>query len=219
MKRSRVLRRAAIVLLWLVVAALVYVLVTFGQVWWTARSDGAGPADAILVLGAAQYDGRPSPVFESRLDHAADLYAAGLAPVVVVTGGSAPGDTGSEANAAFAYLRGRGVPEAAIRQEVHGLTSYESIAASARFLAEEGRRRVLLVSDGWHLRRSRAIAESVGLEAATSPAPGSPYSTGAALRQMVRETAGLAVGRIIGFRRLDRLADLSADVAGAAPGI
>jgi uncharacterized SAM-binding protein YcdF (DUF218 family) len=205
-----VIRRTATAALWLGVAALLYVSATFAQVWWTAGHDGARQADAILVLGAAQYDGTPSPVFRARLDHAADLFGRGLAPVVVVTGGRQEGDVTSEAWTAYGYLRERGVPDAALRVEVDARTSYESIAASARFLADEGRREVLLVSDGWHLRRSAAIARSVGLDPATSPAPGSPYSRGGAIRQMVRETAALSLGRIIGFRRLDRLDEVTA---------
>ena len=99
---------------WVIIIALVYAVVTFAQVWWAAGADRAEPADAIVVLGAAQYDGDPSPVFAARLDHAADLYGQGLAPVVVVTGGRQPGDTVSEARAADAYLQERGVPATAL---------------------------------------------------------------------------------------------------------
>lgn len=185
---------------------LLYVAGTFGQVWLTASTDRARPADAILVLGAAQYDGRPSPVFAARLDHAADLYARGMAGVVVVTGGRQPGDTYSEANVADAYLQQRGVPASALRLEVDGTTSYLSLAASARFLAREGVTEVILVSDGWHLARSAEIARSVGLQPHTSPAPSVLWSSAAQLKLMARETVGLAVGRLIGFRRLDHMA-------------
>lgn len=191
---------------WVIIIALVYAVVTFAQVWWAAGADRAEPADAIVVLGAAQYDGDPSPVFAARLDHAADLYGQGLAPVVVVTGGRQPGDTVSEARAADAYLQERGVPATALRLEVDGRTSYESLAASARFLTREGIEEVILVSDGWHLGRSAEIARDVGLVPRTSPAPGSVYTASTAVKQMVRETAGLAIGRLIGFRRLDNLA-------------
>lgn len=182
-----------------------YVAVTFAQVVIAARTDSARPSDAIVVLGAAQYDGRPSPVFQARLDHAADLHARGLAPIVVVTGGRGDGDDLSEANAADAYLQRAGVPAAALRLETGGRTSYESLAASARFLRTEGVADVLLVSDGWHLARASAIAREVGLDPVGSPSPGSPYSAVRALEQMARETAGLAMGRLIGFRRLDNL--------------
>jgi uncharacterized SAM-binding protein YcdF (DUF218 family) len=197
------------VLAWLLAGVLLYLAATFAQVWWTAGRDRAQAAEAILVLGAAQYEGRPSPVFRARLDHAAALYAQGIAPVVVVTGGQQAGDRVSEARTADAYLQAQGIPAEALRLEVDGRTSYESLAASARFLADEGIDEIVLVSDGWHLRRSAAIAASVGLTAHPSPAPGSPYSTVGALQQMARETVGLSLGRIIGFRRLDRLASLA----------
>lgn len=180
-----------------------YVGITFGQVVTTARTDRAQPAQAIVVLGAAQYSGRPSPVFAARLDHAADLYAQGLAPVVVATGGRQDGDVVTEARTADAYLQQRGVPADALRLETTSRTSYENIAASARILLGEGLDRVILVSDGWHLERASAIARDVGLQPHPSPAPGSPYSAASALEQMVRETVGVAVGRLIGFRRLD----------------
>ena len=112
----------------------------------------------------------------------------------------------SEARAADAYLQERGVPATALRLEVDGRTSYESLAASARFLTREGIEEVILVSDGWHLGRSAEIARDVGLVPRTSPAPGSVYTASTAVKQMVRETAGLAIGRLIGFRRLDNLA-------------
>jgi uncharacterized SAM-binding protein YcdF (DUF218 family) len=204
-----VVRRVAVVASWLLLAVVVYLLATFAQVWWTAGRDRAAPAQAIVVLGAAQYEGEPSPVFRARLDHAAGLYARGIAPVVVVTGGRQPGDRLAEANAADAYLQSVGVPRTALRLETGGRTSYESLAASAGFLDDEGIRDVVLVSDGWHLRRSAAIAEAVGLRPRTSPAPGSPYSPAGALQQMAREAVGLAVGQVIGFRRLDRLSALT----------
>lgn len=193
------------VVAWALVAILAYIALTFAQVAITAARDQAEPADAILVLGAAQYNGQPSPVFAARLDHAAALYAQGLAPIVVVTGGRQDGDAQSEANAADAYLQANGVPASALRLEVNGRTTYESIAASARFLTHEEVRDVILVSDGWHLERSAAIAADVGLVPHPSPAQDSPYTTGSALQQMLRETTGLAVGRLIGFRRLDNL--------------
>ncbi|MEE8602670.1 YdcF family protein [Euzebya tangerina] len=204
-------RRLFALLSWLLLAAVLYVGVTFGQVWWTATHDEATPSQAIVVLGAAHYDGRPSPVFQARLDHAATLYRQGLAPRVVVTGGQGSGDSVSEGWAGYTYLTSLGVPDEDLQLETGGRTSYESLAASARFLARDGIADVILVSDGWHLRRSVAIADEVGLQARPSPAPGSPYSDDAARRQMLRETAGLAVGQIIGFRRLDRLTGLAAD--------
>lgn len=189
----------------LVAVAIGYLAITFGQVATAAAAPSAPRGDAIVVLGAAHYQGRPSPVFSGRLDHAADLYLAGVSPIVVVTGGRQPGDVVSEANVADAYLQRRGVPAAALRLEVDGRTSYESLAASARFLRAEGIEDVVLVSDGWHLARSAAIARDVGLDPTVSATPVSPYSTVGALQQMLRETFALALGRLIGYRRLDRI--------------
>lgn len=187
------------------VAVLGYLAATFVQVWRTAAAVPTRPAQAIVVMGAAQYNGRPSPVFAARLDHAADLYRDGLAPLVVVTGGRRPGDSFSEASSADLYLQAAGVPPEALLLETQGRTSYESLAATARFLMERDIRDVIVVSDPWHLHRSAEIAERVGLQPRLAGAPASRYSTITALRQMLRETAAVAVGRIIGYRRLDRL--------------
>ena len=136
--------------------------------------DQATTADAIAVLGAAQYNGRPSPVFRARLDHAATLYQRGLAPVVLVTGGVGSGDTVSESDVGRRYLLKAGLPEGAIV----ALPAAASTAASLRGVAEWFRgkdsRRVLLVSDGFHMLRLQIIAERLGLAPFTSPAPNSP---------------------------------------------
>jgi uncharacterized SAM-binding protein YcdF (DUF218 family) len=179
---------------------VVYLAVTFVQVWSTARSDQAAPADAIVVLGAAQYDGAPSPVLRARLDHSVDLYRAGHAPLIVVTGGRQEGDRFTQAMAGYRYLRDRGVPDEALLLEVDGTSTYTELAATARILRARGLDRVLMVSDGYHSRRLLAIAAEVGLEGAVSPT-----DTTYGIRQLARETAAVAVGRIIGFRRLDSL--------------
>lgn len=182
-----------------VIGVLLYLGGTFAQVYAAAQRDGADAAGAIVVLGAAQYDGRPSPVLQRRLDHAAALYRRDLAPIVVVTGGSKPGDRFTEAGAGASYLRRAGVPDAALRLEVDGTSSWESIAATARFLREEGVTDVLLVSDAYHSYRIAAIADEVGLDAATSPSSTSVHPAEAALW---RETAAVALGRIVGYRRI-----------------
>ena len=186
-------------------AAVLYVGFTFVQVWLSGRHDGARRAQAIVVLGAAQYDGRPSKVLRARLDHAADLFKQGLAPIIVVTGGRAVGDRFTESAAGANYLHGRGVPDEAILREASGRNSWESLAASARFLRARGIHDVVLVSDPFHAARITAIAGELGLRAASSPTRTSPISGASELRHMVTETAQLAVGRIIGFRRLVRV--------------
>lgn len=179
-----------------------YFAVTFAQVWTTAQRDRARPAEAIVVLGAAQYNGRPSAVLRARLDHAADLYGRRLAPVVVVTGGRAEGDRFTEATASANYLHRRRVPDAAILREASGRTSWESLAASARFLRARGIDDVVLVSDPFHSARIEAIAKELRLHATTSPTRTSPIRGTAALRHMVHESVLLGVGRIVGFRHL-----------------
>ena len=191
------------------VAALLalYRVVTFGQVWWTARQDDATEAQAIVVLGAAQYDGTPSPVFQARLDHALDLYEQGLAPTIVVTGGNQPGDRFTEAAAGANYLLANGVPEEDIRREVDAHNSWESLAAVARILDDEGVDEVILVSDPYHSFRVGQIARELGMTPHLSPTRTSPASNFSELRSMVRETMAVSVGRFLGYRRLVRIDD------------
>ncbi|MDP9020369.1 MAG: YdcF family protein [Actinomycetota bacterium] len=188
-----------------VVAVVAYLGVTFLQVWHASRSNDVHAAQAIIVLGAAQYGGAPSPVLRARLDHAVDLFRREVAPVVAVTGGRRPGDRATEASAAAGYLIGRGVPEGALRLETAGENSWQSLAAAARFLQQEGIREVVLVSSPYHAFRTERIAEEVGLEGHASPAPGSGVGGTPELVRMGRETVAVAVGRVIGHRRLVNL--------------
>ena len=181
-----------------VVLVASYVAATFVQVWQASRHDGRVRADAIVVLGAAQYNGVPSPVLRQRLDHALDLYMEGLAPLVVVTGGRQPGDRFTEATAGYNYLREHGLTDEVIRKEVQGASTYESLASVARFWRDEGISDVVLVSSPAHSRRVADIAEEVGLRATVSPTSGS-----ASFRALARETAAVSIGRLVGYRRLD----------------
>ncbi len=191
------------------VAALLalYLVVTFAQVWWTSRQDDAVDAQAIVVLGAAQYDGTPSPVFRARLDHALELYEQGLAPTIVVTGGNQPGDRFTEASAGANYLLAHGVPEQDIRREVDAHNSWESLAAVARILDDEGVDEVILVSDPYHSFRVGQIARELGMTPHLSPTRTSPASSFSELRSMVRETMAVSIGRFVGYRRLVRIDD------------
>lgn len=203
--RRRLVSRLLVRLLLAGVGILaVYVVITFVQVYRAKDHDGARPADAIIVLGAAQYDGRPSPVLQDRLDHALALYEDGIASTIVVTGGRQAGDRFTEATAGYNYLRERGVPDEALLKEVGGRSTYESLAASARFLRERDLTSVVLVTDGYHAFRVGAIAEDLGLDAAVSPTE-TRLSNTDELRQIGRETLAVAVGRIIGWNRLFRL--------------
>jgi uncharacterized SAM-binding protein YcdF (DUF218 family) len=211
----RLLRRVAATL---VVITTGYFALTFVQVWLAGRHDDARKAEAIVVLGAAQYDGRPSPVLAARLDHAADLYQQGLAPVVVVTGGRAEGDRFTESSASANYLHTKGVPDDAILREVQGRNSWQSLAASSRFLKARGITDVVLVSDPFHAARIMGIADELGLEAVTSPTRTSPIEGVAEFRHLLTETAQVALGRIIGFRRMVRAGEVGREVGGAVLG-
>lgn len=183
------------------VALMVYLGVTFVQVWRAAGGDAARPAQAIVVFGAAQYNGKPSPVLAARLDHAVNLYRRKLAPVIVVTGGGQPGDRFTEATASADYLLRRGIPDANVLREVSGTSSWQSLAAAASFLADRGIKEVILVSDPFHSLRIRAMASELGLDGYPSPTRTSPIRGLNELQYMARETAAVAAGRIIGFRR------------------
>jgi vancomycin permeability regulator SanA len=185
----------------LVMVAVAYLAVTFGQVWSASRRDEARPAQAIVVFGAAQYNGRPSPVLRARLDHATDLWRRKVAPVIVVTGGSQPGDRFTEATASANYLIGRGVPDSKILREVSGHSSWQSLAAVKAFLDDRHIDHVVLVSDPFHSYRIRAMAEELGLEGNVSPTRTSPIAGAGALPHFARETLAVSVGRVIGFRR------------------
>jgi uncharacterized SAM-binding protein YcdF (DUF218 family) len=196
-------RRTLWALLALFVLGVGYVGFTFFQVWSTShRRDGA-PAEAIIVMGAAQYNGEPSPVLRARLQQALDLYNRKLAPLIVVTGGRQPGDRYTEATTGYDWLRARGVPDSAILKEVNGGSSWEELKAAARFLHERGIDRVLLVSDSYHSLRLLQIAGEVHLHAEVSPTT-DRLPAGTQAKYLLRETAAVAVGRIVGYHLLDQ---------------
>lgn len=158
-----------------VAAGLVY-LACFTWVLAASRQDQRRPVDAIVVLGAAQYSGRPSPVLAARLEHALDLWRERLAPVLVVTGGIGRGDRESEATVARRWLVNEGVPLGAVVVQPEGSTTAASIGAVARWAADAGVTTLLLVSDPFHSARLRGEARRAGLEAWTSPTRTSPIS-------------------------------------------
>lgn len=197
-------RLALRVVLGVVVLAVLYVGATFAQVWRASGHDHRAPAEAIIVLGAAQYDGSPSPALRARLDHAVELWREGVAPIVVVTGGKQTGDRFTEAAASFAYLRDEGIPEANILREEQGTNTWEQLAAATRFLRDQGMSSAVLVSADYHAYRLDRIADELGLEAQVSPVD-SGLGIVEQSKAYVRETAAVAVGRVIGFRRLVNL--------------
>lgn len=161
------------------------------------RSDVEG--DAIIILGAAQYNGEPSPVLEQRLETALELWSAGVAPIVVTTGANQPGDQFSEGFAGFRYLRNAGIGENQLLVVVDGGDTYESVLAAANQLDDDSRD-VVLVTDAYHARRSADIASEVGLRA-TVVASSDDTSFG----RLIRETVAVGVGRLISYRRLSAL--------------
>jgi uncharacterized SAM-binding protein YcdF (DUF218 family) len=201
-RRPRAVRRAVLAGVLVLVILFGYYLVSLFQVWSTGRGDQARPVDAIVVMGAAQYDGEPSPQLAARLDHVVELWPQGIAPLVVVTGGNQPGDRFTEAEASARYLVERGVPEEAVVLENEGGNSYESLEGVADLLAERGLSDVLIVTDPYHSLRSRLIAEDLGLTAYVSPTPSSVVTGGESLVRHFQEAAGVSVGRLVGFDRL-----------------
>lgn len=159
----------------------------------TSQHDQRRPVDAIIVLGAAQYNGRPSPVLRARLDHAIGLYREGYAPIVVVTGGIGRGDTTSEAIVGQRYLVAREVPEEDVVVQPVGRSTRTSMTAVGEWLRERRLRRVLLVSDPFHMFRLRLEARRIGLEAYTSPTESSPISANPVLELRYLFAEGLKV--------------------------
>ena len=142
---------------------------------WGSR-DRAQVSDAIVVLGAAQYVGRPSPVLRARLDHALDLWQRGMAPRLIFTGGTGIGDTTSEAAVSRVYALSHGVPDTAILMENNGRTTRESLAAVSEIMHAREMRTAILVSDPFHMLRLRILSTQYGVDAYTSPTKTSPIS-------------------------------------------
>jgi len=155
---------------------------SLGAVLAWERHDQSRPVGAIVVLGAAQYVGRPSPVLRARLDHALALWRRGLAPIMIVTGGTGRGDTTSEAAVSQRYVVQHGVPVQAVLLETEGRTTSESMAGVSALMGGQGRRDVLLVSDPFHMLRLTIIARRHGLEPFASPTPTSPIAASPTLR-------------------------------------
>ncbi len=163
---------------WLVGGAFLLVLVlALGGAWccWVyaqieryASRDEAAPADAIAVFGAAEYDGRPSPVYRARLDHAEALYNRGIAPLIITLGGDG-GDAYSEGGVGREYLRAQGIPDSDIIAETHSRSTADSARRVAVIARANGFHRLVVVSDGTHLFRIHAICKANGLEVLPSP--------------------------------------------------
>jgi uncharacterized SAM-binding protein YcdF (DUF218 family) len=176
-----------VVTLWLLSFALVVI--------WE-RIDTQRTAHAIVVLGAAQYDGRPSPVLRARVDHAISLWRRGLAPRIIMTGGRGPGDTTTEAAVSKRYAISNGVPTSAIVTEPESRSTSESLRNVAEILKDEPKD-VILVSDPFHMFRLSILARRFGLRPRTSPTHSSPIS--ASRSQLLRYTLAESMKAPIAF--------------------
>jgi uncharacterized SAM-binding protein YcdF (DUF218 family) len=170
------------------------------RIWQQGDRDEQRPVDAIVVLGAAQYDGRPSPVFEARLDHAVKLWQSGIARSFVVTGGKLPGDRTTESAVARRYAVDHDVPEAAIFGENAAHNTLDSLRAVAVEMKQRGLTSAVFVSDPTHMLRVLRIARDLGIEAYGSPTPSSPIQQdlGRRVSATIHELGALAVYFISG---------------------
>ncbi len=169
-QRNRHPLRTSIALL--LAAALLWSAYVYVKIASVARQDEAAPADAIAVFGAAEYAGRPSPVFHARLDHAISLYRRGIAPVVITLGGGSDGDLGlTEGGVGRDYLLARGIPLTDILAETRSTDTEEQVHRLAAIARDHGMRRVVVVSDATHLFRIRELCRAAGLAVYTSPRP------------------------------------------------
>ena len=189
-------------LLGVVLAGLLLVAITGFAVWRAAHTDDASRvdrADVILVLGAAQYNGDPSPVFEGRLRHAALLFREGRSDTVIVLGGAAPGDRSTEAEAGRDWLISEGLPEGAVVASPVGGTTLESLQAAAEWMRERDLSTAFLVSDPWHNLRIKRMASDLGIAAYASATWRSAARTeGTRLGGYVRETFAYLYYRVLG---------------------
>ena len=149
-----------------------------------ASRDEARAADAIVVFGAAEYNGVPSPVFKARLDHAQELDDRDIAPVLITTGGSGGDAHFTEGGVARDYLIQQGVAEAKILSETRSDTTFESVEAVTDILRQRHARTCVAVSDGFHLYRIKLMFRAMGITAYTSPAPDSPIEDDSSLRTL-----------------------------------
>lgn len=179
-----------------IVGAIAVTAYTTYRIWDQGRRDDSRQADAIVVLGAAQYNGRPSPLFQARLDHAIGLFDAGISPILIVTGGKGlPGDVTSEAEVAQAYAVERGVPATAILVEDRGTNTLESLRSVGAMLRDRNLQTAVFVSDRTHMLRVLRMARDQGVAAYGSPTTTSPTESSVVeqLKDTVHEIGGLGL--------------------------
>jgi uncharacterized SAM-binding protein YcdF (DUF218 family) len=192
-----------------VLTVIVIMAITVAQVVMLGRDDDRRHSDVLIVLGASQYNGRPSAIFAARLDHARDLYDAGVASRIITVGGAQIGDAYTEGDAGASYLVARGVPRSAVFPVGVGNDTLTSLRAIGPMLTQHKWRTAVVVTDPWHSLRSRAIARDLGINAVTSPVTAGPSTRGfiTQTRYILRESIGYRYYQL--FHR--------ATPAGAAP--
>ena len=179
---------AAVVLLVLFVSAVAFDVATSTAIIQQSSIDERRPADAIVVFGAAEYSGRPSPVLRARLDHGLDLYRQDMAPYIITTGGSGKDPHYSEGGVGHAYLLAHGVPDEALIEETQGGDTDQSAERVAVIMHANGLRTCLAVSDAYHLFRVKRLMDRQGVACFTSPRPGSiPHTAWARFWAVERE--------------------------------
>jgi uncharacterized SAM-binding protein YcdF (DUF218 family) len=190
----------------LVLAVVVYFAVSLVQVWLTSREYDPHTADAIMVMGAAQYNGIPSPDLAARLNEAVKLFNNKDSSLIMVTGGKEKGDVYTESEASARYLESMKVPAGDIL-ETGGDTTYENVADAAPVLLARHATTVLVTSDPFHEDRSMAISSSFGLTPSPTPTQTSPIKGWSTVPYFLKEAVGVGLGRVVGFDHLDWLHD------------
>jgi len=200
------MKRVAQLLALVLCVGSLYVGLTVFEVWRVGRTQSTAQVDAIVVMGAAQYDGVPSPLLKARLMHAFDLWEQKISPRIVLTGGNKPGDRFTEASASAIFLRQQGVPQEELLQESSSRSTYEALRNVRDLVKNDanfaGIERIVIVTDPFHELRSRLTAKEWGFDASTSATPNSPIAGNGAFKKHVKEGVGIALARVIGFGNL-----------------
>ena len=195
-------RSALVLTLGVCIALIAYVAIAAVSLTWAGTHQYAKSVDAIVVMGAAQYDGVPSPLLASRLQQALDLWKEKQAPVIAVTGGKRAGDRFTEGDTSRRWLTDRGVPAADIIVESAGHSTWESIENLTPLLTVANVQSVVVVSSSWHVQRAALSLEELGFRAHSSASPDGVLSRSSEKSKLFREIAGVSLGRIIRFGTL-----------------
>lgn len=195
-------RSAFVLTIGVCLALASYVGIAAVSLTWAGTHHDSRVVDAIVVMGAAQYDGVPSPLLASRLQHALDLWKQKQAPVIAVTGGKRAGDRFTEGDTSRRWLADRGVPAANIIVESVGHSTWESIENLAPLLNNANVHSVVVVSSSWHAQRAELSLEELGFRAHSSASPDGVLSGSSEKSKLIREIAGVSLGRVIGFGTL-----------------